>query len=129
MKIRILITTPNGQAKKASNRLRTFLLKGKNLESHTNDEDNKIIWIYEGNSRQCFDLERKVFLFQKLMLMVLTNPVVEGIIKKKTTQEERTQLKDMLINGTHIDMLKEADIEDLIKKESWLDKIKDRLKL
>jgi len=129
MKIRILITTPKGQAKKASDRLRTFLLKGKNLESYTNEEDNEIVWIYEGNSRQVFDLERKVFQFQKLMIMVINNPVVEGIIKKKTSQEERTQLKDMLINWTHIDILKEADINDLIEKKFWLEMIKDRLRL
>lgn len=128
MKIKFILTTPTGQAKKTSDRLKLFLLKGKKIESYTNEEDNQVIWIFEGNSRQCFDLQKKVIDFQSLMLLVLKNPVVNGIVNKNISQEDKKELYKMLLEGTKIQILKQETIKEMVEDEkSFWRKIKDKL--
>lgn len=127
MQIKILIRTPKGQAQKAEQKLRLFLLKTKKpTEVYTNDLDNEICWIIEGDPRYINKLQHKVTQYHSLMNMALNNKMVKSVIRKKVSKEGAEELYDMLINQTEVTVVKAATAEELAKnKESVFFKIKN----
>lgn len=119
MQIKILIKTPKGQAQKAEKKLRLFLLKNKKPDSvYTNDLDNEICWVVSGNTRQITKLTRSVTQYHVMMNMALNNKMIRGLIRKKVGQKGADELYEMLINQTHVEVIKANDEEELSKNKN-----------
>lgn len=126
MILKILIRTPKGQAKKAEKKLRLFLLKTRKPSMvYTNDLDNEICWIMEGDPRYLNKLQDSVTKFHLLMNLALNNKLVKMMVRKQLGKQGVDDLYEMLVNQTKVDVIKKATEEELSKdKDSVFYKMK-----
>lgn len=126
MQVRILLTTPKGQARRTMQTLKAvtfvqrFLFLHGKIDFHANDEDTQVLLDCEGSPRVCFDLQKEVARFRATMLSVEGNKLVKKFINARSTEEERGQLHDMLVNGTRMEIVKQAEAEELAQDEKSL---------
>ena len=128
MKIKIRIRTPKGQARKAEKRLRPWLLGLKSRHAtYVNEEDNELYWEVEDNVRKCLKIQRNVNLYEQVVKTVLDNKAVKKTLRGKLSDEQEADLKDMLMNQTKVDVLKEASAKEIVDfdKTFW-ERVKER---
>lgn len=129
MKTRIQIRTPKGHAKKTERKLRPFLLgfhKCTNIV-HSNKADDCIIWVVEGDPRTICKISRNVARFDSIVQNLFNNKMVHGAVQK-LKKDDQIQLKQMLINQTSVEIIKDAEFQELIKdKKTIWQKVKERL--
>ena len=115
MEIKILITTPKGNARGTEAKLRTALLKWDAPKKIIiNKADNKIIWIIEGDIKKCLKIQKNIIGFQKLAQYFLNNKLVKkGINKLADSPEDYEKLKQAFINNTKIEIIKYNDFPDI----------------
>jgi hypothetical protein len=127
MKIRIMITTPKGQAKDTDKRIRPFLI-GFNrvkVDTYINKEDNKMFWEVEGDIRPVMKVQNNVARFDVFLNMLLTNKMVSGQVKKMK-KEDREELLKMLKEQTTCELIKEATAEEIVESnKTFIQKIKE----
>lgn len=130
MKIRLLVRTPKGQAKKAEGTLKTVLGVKRNYNTYTNDEDNEIAFIIEDDSRRCFKIIDNAYKFHLLAREIGSRVVKNKIVgyATKLTQEQKEEFLDMLNRQTEVEYIKEATAEELARdNKSVFAKIKEKL--
>jgi|TARA_R100000501_G_C2600176_1_gene97480 hypothetical protein len=105
MKLKIKITTIKGRAKKTEKKIRPFILGVRKPKVHKvriNKADNKIIWTVEDDVRRINKIHFNVLRFDSIMQRVLGNKM----LMKKVKPEQLKELKDMLMNHTKVEVIK-----------------------
>ena len=133
MKIKLRIRTPKGQASKTEARIKPFILgrswikgKDKKYVTYTSPEDNEIIWDIEAPIKECMRIQRNVTVFDSLIAGVLDNPLLKRAIRKKLEPGQEEELKDMLINQTSCEVIKEATLQETVEyNKTFWEKIKE----
>jgi len=131
MKTKIKITTPKGQAKGTEKKIRKFIIgfKKVKVDTYTNDDDNELYWEVEGSVRDILKINRNVFYFTQMIQGVLDNKLMKRTMRKKLSPEDEEQLKNMLLNQTSCEIIKEATAEEMVEGTmSFWDRMKSRFK-
>lgn len=119
MELKVLVTTPKGQAKRAEGNLRKFLLGFKRPNKiYTNEEDTEILWIVSGDPRLVHGIHKKVALFHTVTNMILSKGAVKKIIQAKLKKEKMQELLDMLLKETHVEVVNNEEAEELAKDKN-----------
>jgi hypothetical protein len=127
MEIKIRIKTPKGCAKKTEGKLRMFLSGGyKPREIYTNEDDDELIWVFEGSVRKVMEINRNVSIFDSVIHKIFDNKMLLRTLDKKDVPE----LKDMLLNHTTVEVLKTATLEEMDEDgKSFWTRVKERFTL
>jgi|TARA_Y100000310_G_C20499908_1_gene723441 hypothetical protein len=127
MKLKILIKTPKGHAKKTEKRIKPFLigLRKVKLKSFSNAEDNSIIWEIEGSVRDCMKISNNAGRFEFFVKSLLENKMLKKTIRSKLKPEEEKELKDMLLKNTEVEVIKESTAQVIIDDRTWWERLKD----
>lgn len=134
MEVKIRIQTVPGEANKVQKRMIKFFKLGnvKNSEVFINDNDSEILWVVEDSFRKIMGIQQRVLMWDQLMTQVLDNKYLKKIAKKKLSDEDMANLKDMLENQTNVEIIKPATEKETIKilqkNDSWWEKIKHKFK-
>lgn len=125
MMLRMVITTPKGQAEGTERRLRTFLL-GMKRPSTTGYKDDSFYWEIETDFKGYVGLTKKAYMFNQLAAGVVGNKVFKGAATKLgATKQQLREVEDMLLNGTSIEIIKNATAEEIVEgTTSWWEKFK-----
>jgi len=131
MKTKIKISTPSGQAKGTEKKIKKFIIGFRKVKVNTyvNDEDNELYWEIEGSVRNIMKINKNVFYFTQMIQGVLDNKLMKKTLRKKLKPEQEEQLKNMLLNQTSCEIIKEATAEELNEygKSFWT-RMKDKFK-
>ena len=130
-KTKIKITTPKNQAKATEKKIRKFIIgfKKVKVDTYTNDDDNELYWEVEGSVRDILKINRNVFYFTQMIQGVLDNKLMKRTMRKKLSPEDEEQLKNMLLNQTSCEIIKEATAEEMVEGTmSFWDRMKSRFK-
>lgn len=134
MKLKIQIKTPKGRATSTEKKLRPFLLgisrkDVKSCETYVSEEDNTIIWDIEATIKKCLKIQKNVSRFDFLITGILENKRMKKRIRSKLTEEQETELKDMLVNHTSCEVIKEATLQEMVEEnKTWWEKVKEKFK-
>ena len=130
MKIKLIIHTPEGQAKGTEQKIRPWLLnRSVKCEVYTNKEDNQILWEIEGAPRHILQIQKNVAAFDMLMHKIFTNKMVKKTAEKTLAEGEKEKLEEMLLKQTSIELVKEATAEEIIDDgKSFWTKLKEKFK-
>lgn len=126
MEIKVMITTPKGEASKTSKRLQPFILAAKRPDKvMVNKADNKIIWIINAPVKKCLNIQRNLMYFDAIMSNILDNKLMKKHIRSKLPPEQEQELKSLLQKQTKVEVIKEATLKEMVEanKTFW-----DRLK-
>jgi len=117
MKTKIKITTPRGNARGTEKKIKKFIfgLKRVKLDTYVNDADNELYWEVEGKVRDIMKINKNVLLFTKMMQGALDNKLMKKTLRKKLSQEDEEELKNMLLNQTSCEIIKEATAEEYVE--------------
>uniref|UniRef100_A0A6M3IE71 Uncharacterized protein n=1 Tax=viral metagenome TaxID=1070528 RepID=A0A6M3IE71_9ZZZZ len=108
MKLKILITTPKGQAQGTEKKIRPFILGLTSKHKlYVNKEDDKICWVVDTDINRAFKIQRNVLLYDKMVSGLLHNPMIRRAAKLKP--EDFKVLDDMLRNQTKVEIIKTKD--------------------
>lgn len=128
MELKILITTPKGQAKKTEKKLRTILV-GRPDSTYTNDEDNQIVWEVSGSVRKMMDVHKRVIMFDKTMEGFLKHKLAKKAIGKFLDKAGQEELDEMLLKQTKVRIIKKATSKELEDYNlSWWARAKQHFK-
>jgi len=122
---KIIVRTPKGQAKKTEKRIRWFLLgkKGriKTLNTYINDLDNQLVWEIDAQVRDIVRIHKNVLRYSVLIEMILNNKMMKKTLRSKLKPEGEEELKEMLLNQTTVEIMKQATTEELVEfnKTRW----------
>ena len=131
MKTKIKITTPKGQAKGTEKKIRKFIIgfKKVKIDTYVNEDDNELYWEIEGKVKDIMKINRNVFYFTEMVKGVLDSKMVKKTLRKKLKKEDEEQLKDMLLNQTSCEIIKEATAEELVEEnKTFWQRMKERFK-
>jgi|TARA_Y100000310_G_C20369082_1_gene662670 hypothetical protein len=131
MKIRVQITTPKGQARKAQKKLKYFIIGSRKakIETYVNKEDNELVWEVEGSVKQIMKIQYNVNKFDLMMGMALNNKYVRKKINNHLSKEEVSELDEMLLKQTTCKIIKEATANELVEKDkTWIERVKDNFR-
>jgi len=120
MKLKIKISTPKGQAKKAEKRIKKLVLgfRGKNrvgFQSFSNKEDSLILWELEGQVRDLMKISKNAMRFNLYITSILNNKLVGRTLRKKLSEDDQEELRRMLQEGTTVEVIKEATAEEIVE--------------
>jgi hypothetical protein len=118
MQVKIIVKTPKGQAIATEKKIRNFLLginKKRYIEIKTycNDADDTIFWEVTADVRTILKIQRNVWTYDKLITGIFTHKLMNKVIVNKIPKEQQEQLKEMLLNQTSIEIIKEADEKEM----------------
>ena len=127
MMLRMVITTPKGQAEGTEKRLRTFLL-GMKRPSSTGYKDDSFYWEIETDYKGFVGLQRKAVMFSQLAGGVVGNKVFKGAATKLgATKQQLREVEDMLRNGTKVEIIKTATAEEIVEgTTTWWERFKSK---
>lgn len=132
MKVKAIIKTPKGQAKKTEGRIQNFILglkKFKSFKSYVNADDSEILWEIEDSPRTIIKISRNMALFDSIMSGVLNSRIVQKTLRKRLDGEDEQTLKDMLLKQTKLEVIKEATAEEIVdSNKSFWEKLKEKFK-
>lgn len=117
MRIRIEIKTPQGQAKATSRKLKPYVLGFRKTQNQVwaNKSDDCIIWIVDGEVRDCLAITKNLALYDKLVGTLLSNKLVRRVAR--LTDEQKVELDKMLHEQTKIRLIQSA--EELPDMTDW----------
>ena len=130
MKLKIIIKTPEGQAKGTETKLRkTLLNKRVKCKTYTNPEDNQILWEVEGSVADMLKVQRNVTGYELMIKQMFENKLLKKYGLPRLAEGEEEKLKEMLTDQTTIEIIKEATAQELVEgnKPFWM-KIKEKFK-
>lgn len=129
MKVRMVITTPPGQAEGSEKRLRTFLL-GFKRPSATGYRDDSFYWEVETDYKGYVGLTKKAYMFNQLAGGVVSNKAFKGAAERLgATKAQLREVEDMLLNGTRLEIIKTATAEEIVEgTTTWWEKFKARFR-
>lgn len=106
MQLKILITTPEGQAKGTAGKLKAYILGAHAIgqETYVNKNDSQILWIIEcQDSRRAQKITKNVARFDIVMRKTLENKIVRKVAR--LSEEQRKELDEMLLNQTQVSLV------------------------
>ena len=111
MDLKIKITTPKGQAKKAQGKISKIILGFKKpTEVMVNKEDSEIIWVMRNlNAKQYLKITKNVGRFDFVMDRVFSSKRVKKMVNKHTDINSKNELERMLLSQTKIEIIKQQD--------------------
>lgn len=116
MKARLEIKTPDGFAHNFADRKRFFVLRlflgihKSDLNPNnvtTNAEDNIITWNVEGSPSKIYRITKALTLYDTAIHEVFKNNLINKLLKKRYSEEDRKEVEFMLTNMTSIKLVKE----------------------
>ncbi|RLA46941.1 MAG: hypothetical protein DRR04_05300 [Gammaproteobacteria bacterium] len=123
MKIKLEIKTPPGQARKAENQLRLFIL-GKlkqQPDTYISPNDNSFYWNAEVTVKQYFRIQRNAHLFQQLAGGTLDAINKKSWIKKMANITGSTvKGARALIDDTTITIIKQATANEIVEAKTTM---------
>ena len=130
MRVRILIKTPKGNAADVEGKVRMAVMPFKKpgqFKSWTNPEQDTIFWEVEDDYKRISRLMRNVNRFDYLMRNIMSNKFVRKELEKNLKPEDKEHLQSMLTEQTSVEIIKEADAEELISANTpiW-EKIREK---
>lgn len=127
MKLKIHIRTPKGQATGTEKKLRPFILgKKKAHQLWVNKDDNQIVWEIEGTVRECLKINKNVARFDFITRKVFDSKMLKKTLRKKLEPGQEEELKDMLLNQTSVEVVKEATAQEMVEaNKTWWEKVKE----
>lgn len=128
MEIKIRIRTPKGQAKGTEKKLRPFLLGGRQLsEVWTNEEDNELYWVVNTDVRNAMKISRNVAAYANIIKGMFDNKLMRKVSDKQLSPEDKAELKDMLLNQTEVEIIKEATAQEIVEgNKTFWQRIKEK---
>lgn len=115
MKLRMHVQTPQGQGEGSEKKLRTFLL-GMHRPAETGYKDDGFYWEIECDVKSYMRLQKKAYMFAQLASGVVSNRVFKGAAQKMgATKQQLKEVESMLLNGTRIDIIKNATADELVE--------------
>jgi len=131
MKVKVLISTPKGQASGTEKKLRPWLIGSKKKLTNiirVSPEDDQIVWEIDSNIRTIMKIQRNVNRFDGIIQMMFENKMVKGAMGKMK-QEDQDQLKDMLNNHTKCEVIGKATAEEIIEdNKTWWQRVQEKWK-
>lgn len=127
MIITIKVKTPKGQAISTEAKLRKFIIGFNKVKHETwsNVEDNEFYWRIEGGIREVMTINKNLAIFDKTMKMIFQHKLMKKFMNVNISKEELAELKEMLINQTEIEVVKESTLQEKNEYERTLwDRIK-----
>ena len=120
MIIKIIIKTPKGFATENEQRLRKYIIgvrraRVKIINNYVNADDSEFIWEIEGPVKDILRINKNASRFDTVMRQVLDNKLMKKTIRKKLSAEDEAQLKDLLADQTRIEIIKEAEAQELVE--------------
>ena len=113
MQVKIMVKTPKGQAQATEKKIRNFLLginrKNIALETYADDEDSTIFWNVTADVRTILKIQRNVWTYDKIITSIFNHKLMNKVIVNKIPKEQQEELRDMLLNHTSIEIIKDAD--------------------
>lgn len=129
MKLRLLITTPKGQARESAKKLQLFLL-GVHKPASVGYDESSFYWELDCSYKSYVALTKRVLLFQQMC-----NGVMEFKMFKKAakglgaTDAQMLEVKGMLTDGTRVEIIKNAEAEEIISANMTMwEKLKAKFK-
>ena len=123
MKTKIIIKTPAGQAAGTMKKIKPLIIgfKKVKIETYVNDNDDEMVWDIEGSVRDIISINKNVSMFDSLIKTIFNNKMVQKKAAKHLTEEDQKKLKDMLLNQTTCEVIKEATAQELVEanKTRW----------
>jgi hypothetical protein len=112
-----MVKTPNGQAQATEKKIRNFLLginrKNIAIETYSNDADNTIFWNITADVRTILKIQRNVWTYDKLITSIFSHKLMNKVIVNKIPKEQQEELREMLLNQTSVEIIKEADEKEM----------------
>lgn len=129
MEVQLRLTTPPGKATSTNKTIGWIIMPtGSKWTPFINSNDSVILYNIECNIHQALELQKNIHRYQSLMTGVLNNKIFLKMIRKKATTEQIIELKDMLLNQTTIEIIKEADLKEQDEyTNNWFKKIKEKV--
>ena len=135
MKIKCIIKTPAGQAKKTQGTLQNVIF-GKlwrrydKFESFVNEDDSECAWEMETkNVSDYVRITRNLASYEVMVRKILESKRVKKEAAKNFSAEDMARLKEMLQSQTSIEVIKEATAAELDEyNKSWWQRTKEKMK-
>lgn len=131
MKIKVLITTPKGQAEKTEKKLRPFLIGDKKKitnEVFVNKEDTQIIWEIECDIRRALKIQKNVTMFEVMARSLFENKMVKKATEK-LKKEDQEELEKMLFDMTKVEIINQASANEIVEhNKTYWQKVKEKFK-
>lgn len=125
MEVKIKVTTPKGAAKGFSYTkgeahmqfIRKCMLLGSKIkEEYINEEGSEIYWLVEVHSRKYPRLIKSVTMFDQIVHNTFNNRLVNhGIKKMADSEEDYLEMKEMISDGTKVEIITNATANELIE--------------
>jgi len=130
VKIRLVVTTPPGEAEKALPRIKKAFKVHKTVgtTAYTNEAGDRCYIEVEGDPRRCAQVQRKAAGFS----VVLQRVAQSKHIKRKASQlseSDRLIWENMINEGTSVEVLTEATAAELLDDKSMWKRVKERVVL
>ena len=133
MELKISVKTPKGQAAGTRKKLQPFLLGIRKIkEIYVNDEDSEMVWVVETTPKDMLKISRNVSMYENIIKMVFQNKMMSKFVGSKTaniSKEQQAELKEMLQNGTKVEIIKNATAQEMVEdNKTWWQKVKETFK-
>lgn len=130
MIIRIIVTTPKGQAAKAEKRLRGWLLGFKRPDQlGYSEEDDSFYWEVTATPRQAVKITRNIGMYDSFIKGVFESKAMRKYAASSVSKEGLAELEHMLKEGTSIRIVKNAEAEELCEdNRTWWTRLKEKFK-
>ena len=128
MKTKIIIKTPQGNALGTQKKIKPLIIgfKKVKIDTYVNKEDDEMVWDVEGSVRDIININRNVARFDSLIKNIFNNRMVKKKTAKHLTEEDQEKLKDMLLNQTSCEVIKEATAQELVEADkTWWQRMKE----
>lgn len=123
MEILLTITTPKGQAKGFSDKLKLSVGLGFKYTCKVNDENNRIDFALEGTPNKCYAFQKKAYNFKENAIKAAK--VAIKVMDRKKQQELIKMLDETSIS---IKVTKEPTAEEILNdRMSFWEKMKNKL--
>lgn len=127
MKIKIKVTTPKGQAEGTSSKLKPFIIGFNKVKVDTYvSPDNDVIYLdVEGEPRRVLKVAANAQAYSAIIENVFQKKIMgKGIKDYIDKPEDKEQLEKMLKEGTQVEIIKEATLQEELneyagKKTLW----------
>jgi len=129
-----MINTPKGYATENEIRLRKFIIGVKRkrvniINNYVNGDNSTFIWEIEGPIKDVLRINKNVSRFDNVMKTVLDHKLMKRSIRKKLSDVDEQELKDLLSEHTTVEIIKNATAEELVEHNiTWWQRMKNTFK-
>lgn len=132
MKVKIKISTPKGQARGTSEKLRPFLIGFNKVkcETYVSPEDDIIFLDVEGDARRVLKVTANAYGYSEIVKNIFKKKVMGKGISDALNEKDAAELEKMLTEGTKVEIIREASAEELVglEKKTFWETIKEKFK-